>query len=147
MKILLINAVNLKNIGSREPEIYGNDNFNEFLVSLRTKYAVAIDYFQSDEEGKIAEKIQNSVSENYDGIVMNAGAYSHSSIAIRDAIAASNTKVVLVHISNVYKREIFRHYEIIAPVCAGIITGFGLRSYELGLLFFVNTGSNGFNLH
>ena len=136
MKILIINGINLQNIGLREPKIYGNQSFDSFLDKLRTKYAFEIDYFQSHDEGKIVEKIQNSILEKYDGIVMNAGAFSHTSVAIRDAISAVETKVVLVHISNTYKREIFRQTEIIAPVCAGVITGFGLQSYELGLLSF-----------
>lgn len=134
MKILIINGVNLQNIGKRETKIYGNVNFDNYLNELRQDFNCQIDYFQSNKEDEIVEKIYEAKQKEYIGIVLNAGAFSHSSVAIRDAIVAAEIKVILVHISNTSKREIFRQQEIIANVCSGIISGFGLKSYKLGIL-------------
>jgi 3-dehydroquinate dehydratase II len=133
MKVLIINGPNLNNIGIREPEIYGNISFSEYLGKLQlANPSDLIEYFHSSLEGEIVAKMHNAQS-NFDGIILNAGAYSHTSVCIRDAVAAINIPVVMVHISNVYQREKFRHQNIIAPVCKGIITGFGLNSYKLAL--------------
>ncbi|MDR2836709.1 MAG: 3-dehydroquinate dehydratase [Bacteroidales bacterium] len=138
MKILIINGINLHNIGSREPQIYGNENFDDYFQNLKSKFNFEIDYFQSNYESKIVEKIIFASNSEFNGIVLNAGAFSHTSVAIRDAISATEIPVVLIHISNTYKREIFRQQELIAPVCKGIITGFGLKSYELGIMSLMN---------
>lgn len=134
MKLLIINGPNLGNIGRREPEIYGHEDFEPFLESLRKEFPEnEIQYFQSHHEGEIVEKIHSAETEKYDGIILNAGAYSHSSYSIRDAVAAVSMPVVMVHISNVYARENFRHENVIAAKCNGVITGFGLKSYELAI--------------
>ena len=137
MKLLIINGPNLGNIGRREPEIYGHEDFEPYLESLKKEFPEhEIHYFQSHHEGEIIEKIHSSEEENYDGIVLNAGAYSHTSYAIRDAVAAIRLPVVMIHISNVYARENFRHENVIAAKCKGVVTGFGLRSYELAVRSF-----------
>ncbi|MBQ6277120.1 MAG: type II 3-dehydroquinate dehydratase [Bacteroidales bacterium] len=137
MKLLIINGPNLGNIGRREPEIYGHEDFESYLESLKKEFPEhEIHYFQSHHEGEIVEKIHSAEEENYDGIIFNAGAYSHSSYAIRDAVAAISLPVVMVHISNVYARENFRHENIIAANCKGVVTGFGLKSYELAVKSF-----------
>jgi 3-dehydroquinate dehydratase, type II len=134
MKLLIINGPNLGNIGRREPEIYGHEDFDSFLDSLKKEFREhEIHYFQSHHEGEIVAKIHKATEENYDGIILNAGAYSHTSYAIRDAVAAIGIPVVMVHISNVYARENFRHENVIAAKCKGVITGFGLKSYELAV--------------
>lgn len=136
MRILIINGPNLNNIGIREPEIYGNISFSDFFENLKTEFNTDfIEYFHSHSEVDITEKLNNSCK-NCDAVVLNAGAYSHTSVAIRDAVAAIQIPVVMVHISNVYSRENFRQKNIIAPVCKGIITGFGLNSYRLAILSF-----------
>lgn len=136
MRILIINGPNLNNIGLREPEIYGNVSFSDFYKNLKTEFnSDFIEYFHSHSEVEITEKLQN-YSTNFDAVVLNAGAYSHTSVAIRDAVAAIQIPVVMVHISNVYSRENFRQKNIVAPVCKGIITGFGLNSYKLAILSF-----------
>jgi 3-dehydroquinate dehydratase II len=138
MKLLIINGPNLHNIGDREPIIYGKINFAQYLDNLKTKYSqIKIDYKQSNSEFEIINILHES-DNNYEGIVLNAGAYSHSSVAIRDAISSIKIPVVLVHISNVYNREKFRHDNSIASVCKGIITGFGIDSYKLAILSFIN---------
>ncbi len=140
MKLIIINGPNLHNIGIRETNIYGKENFNQYFDALASKYQLhEINYFQSHVEGQIVSKIQES-NICVDGIILNAGAYSHTSVAIRDAIAAINIPVIMVHLSNVYSRETFRHNNIIASKCKGIITGFGLRSYELAILEFTLLG-------
>ena len=137
MNILIINGPNLHNIGKREPLFYGNINFLDYLDNLRKEYSgINIDYFQSSDEGEIVETMHKK-SKSLSGIVLNAGAYSHTSVAIRDAVAALEIPVVMVHISNVYARESFRHNNIIAPVCKGVITGFGLNSYKLAMCSFL----------
>ena len=137
MKLLIINGPNLGNIGRREPEIYGHEDFEPYLESLKKEFPEhEIHYFQSHHEGEIIEKIHSSEEETYDGIVLNAGAYSHTSYAIRDAVAAISLPVVMVHISNVYARENFRHENVIAAKCKGVVTGLGLKSYELAVMSF-----------
>ncbi|SHM08843.1 type II 3-dehydroquinate dehydratase [Mucilaginibacter sp. OK098] len=133
MKIQLINGPNLNLLGVREKSIYGNTDFETYLKELRQRYpSVEIDYYQSNVEGEIINKI-HEVGFNNDGIVINAGAYTHTSIAIADAIAAVKSPVIEVHISNVYKREEFRHHSMLAASCKGVIAGFGMDSYRLAL--------------
>ena len=134
MRILILNGPNLNLIGIREVEIYGCQSFDDYLHALREKYSeIEIDYYQSNVEGELINKIQEC-GFSYDGIILNGGAYTHTSIAIADAIAAVSTPVIEVHISNVACRETFRHTSFLTPVCQGVIMGFGLKSYELALL-------------
>lgn len=137
-KILIINGPNLNLLGKREPSIYGNQDFESFYntLALSFKNELEITYFQSNIEGEIIDKIQ-SVEKRVDGIVLNAGAYTHTSIAIRDAISASELRVVEVHISNIFAREAFRSVSLLSAVCSGSISGFGLNSYRLGLFSFL----------
>lgn len=138
MRIQIINGPNLNLLGKREPEIYGKTGFEEYLNSLRNAYPqIQVDYYQSNVEGELINKIQE-VGFDYDGIILNAGAYTHYSIAIMDAIKGVNTPVVEVHISNVHQREEFRHHSVIACACKGVICGFGLDSYRLALEALVN---------
>jgi len=133
MKIQIINGPNLNLLGVREKSIYGNTDFETYLDGLRKRYNdLTIDYYQSNVEGEIINKL-HQIGFSYDGIVLNAGAYTHTSIAIADAIAAINTPVIEVHISNVYKREEFRHVSMLAANCKGVIAGFGLDSYCLAI--------------
>lgn len=137
MKIQIINGPNLNLLGVREKSIYGNTNFESYLEELRSRYAnITINYYQSNVEGEIINKL-HEIGFEYDGIVINAGAYTHTSIAIADAIAAINTPVIEVHISNVYKREEFRHHSMLAASCKGVIAGFGMDSYRLAIENFV----------
>ena len=139
MKIQIINGPNLNLLGKREPGIYGSEGFQTFYDELQIKYPdVSLNYFQSNVEGEIINTL-HEVGFSYDGIILNAGAYTHTSIAIADAIAGIKTPVIEVHISNVYAREDFRHQSMMAKNCKGIITGFGLRSYELAMLSFLMT--------
>ena len=138
MRILILNGPNLNLLGIREPEIYGKRTFEDYLSELKAKYAhVDIAYFQSNVEGELIDKIQE-LGFSYDGIILNAGAYTHTSIAIADAISAISTPVIEVHISNVAKRETYRQNSYLTPVCQGVISGFGLYSYELALMYFLN---------
>ena len=133
MKILIINGPNLNLLGKREPAIYGNEGFIDYLKLLRNLFeGVEIDYRQSNIEGEIIDAIQQADGV-YDGVVLNAGGYTHTSVAIADAIGAVDVPVVEVHISNVLAREEFRHVSLIAPKCKGSIMGFGLDSYRLGI--------------
>ncbi|WP_372773852.1 type II 3-dehydroquinate dehydratase [Mangrovibacterium sp.] len=137
MKILLINGPNLNLLGKREKGIYGEMSFETYLNELVTKFqTVDIEYYQSNVEGELINKL-HEVGFSYDGIVINAGAYTHTSVALRDAIAGINTPVVEVHISNILTRENFRHESIIGPACKGSIMGFGLDSYRLGIESFL----------
>ena len=137
MRILILNGPNLNLIGIREVDIYGCQSFDNYLHLLREKYPdIMIDYYQSNVEGELINKIQE-VGFDYDGIILNGGAYTHTSIAIADAIAAVKTPVIEVHISNVTSRETYRHTSYLTPVCQGVIMGFGLRSYELALSAFL----------
>ena len=138
MKIIIINGPNLNLLGIREKSIYGSENFESFFESLKKKFSdVELEYYQSNIEGEIIDKI-HEVGFNTDGIIVNAGAYTHTSVAIRDAISGVNTPVIEVHISNTLTREDFRHKSIIGPVCNGCIMGFGLKSYELAIHSFLN---------
>ncbi|MGN6397003.1 MAG: type II 3-dehydroquinate dehydratase [Mucilaginibacter sp.] len=133
MKIQIINGPNLNLLGVREKSIYGNTDFESYLSDLRKRYpGIEIDYYQSNVEGEIINKI-HEVGFSSDGIVINAGAYTHTSIAIADAIAAVKSPVIEVHISNVYKREEFRHHSMLAASCRGVIAGFGMDSYRLAV--------------
>lgn len=134
MKLLIINGPNLNLLGKREPTIYGNQNFILYYEQLKTDFKnIELDYFQSNHEGELIDKIHDADGK-YAGIVLNAAAYTHTSVAIADAISAVNIPVVEVHISNIFKREEFRHVSRIAPFCKGSISGFGLDSYRLGIL-------------
>ena len=133
MKIQIINGPNLNLLGVREKSIYGNSDFESYLKQLRERYNhIEIEYYQSNIEGEIINKL-HEVGFSFDGVVINAGAYTHTSIAIADAIAAINTPVIEVHISNVYKREEFRHSSMLAASCKGVIAGFGMDSYRLAV--------------
>ena len=133
MKIQIINGPNINLLGKREPSVYGSTSFEDYLVRLRQRYPqVQIDYFQSNVEGFMIDKI-HEVGFSYDGIILNAGAYTHTSIALQDAIRAVTTPVVEVHISNVHSREDFRHHSMISAACKGVILGFGLDSYRLAI--------------
>ncbi len=136
MKFIIINGPNLNLLGTREPEIYGNQGFEQYLSTLRNQFpSVQIDYYQSNVEGELINKL-HEVGFSYTGIVLNAGAYTHTSIAIGDAIKAITTPVIEVHLSNVFARESYRHESFLTPVCKGSISGFGLKSYELALRSF-----------
>ena len=132
-KIQIINGPNLNLLGKREPTIYGDASFEGYLEKLRARYPqFKIDYFQSNVEGEMINKI-HEVGFEYDGIIMNAGAYTHTSVALHDAIKAVTTPVIEVHISNVHAREAFRHVSMISAACKGIVIGFGLDSYRLAM--------------
>lgn len=132
-KIQIINGPNLNLLGVREPGIYGSSSFDDFLPVLRQRHPeVEIDYFQSNIEGELINRMQE-VGFSYDGIVLNAGAYTHTSIALLDCIRSLKCPVVEVHISNVHKREEYRHHSMISAGCLGVICGFGLESYELAI--------------
>ncbi|GAB5563999.1 MAG: type II 3-dehydroquinate dehydratase [Winogradskyella sp.] len=136
-KLIIINGPNLNLLGKREPEIYGGETFESFLKTIQSKYPdVQIDYFQSNIEGELISKIQD-VGFSYDGIVLNAAAYTHTSVGIGDAIKAIETPVVEVHISNTFAREAFRHQSYISPSAKGVILGFGLQSYILAIESFL----------
>ena len=136
-KIIIINGPNLNLLGVRETSIYGNESFENYLGKLQTNYSsVKIDYFQSNIEGELIDKIQEA-GFTYDGIILNAAAYTHTSVGIADAIAAIKSPVIEVHISNIYKREKIRHNSLISKNVEGIICGFGLKSYELALKTFL----------
>lgn len=137
MKLTIINGPNLNLLGKREPEIYGNQSFEDFLQVLRTKFPnLEIDYFQSNIEGELIDAIQRAGFSS-DGIVLNAAAYTHTSIGIGDAVKAVPAPVVEVHISNTFSRETFRHHSFVSPHAKGVIVGFGLKSYELALQAFI----------
>ncbi len=137
MKIQIVNGPNLNLLGVREPDIYGNQSFEGFLERLRMLYPdVEISYFQSNVEGELINKLQE-IGFSADGIVLNAGAYTHTSIALRDCIKSLKSPVIEVHISNVHQREEFRHHSMISPVCQGVICGFGLDSYRLAIDGFI----------
>jgi 3-dehydroquinate dehydratase-2 len=137
MKISIINGPNLNLLGKREPEIYGSQTFEAYFNSLQEKFPqLELTYYQSNIEGELIDKIQE-LGFSYDGIIINAGAYTHTSIGIGDAIKAISTPVVEVHISNTFSRESFRHQSYISGNAKGVILGFGLKSYELALLSFL----------
>lgn len=134
MKIYIINGPNLNLLGSREPGIYGDLSFDEYLMKLKTEFkGLQIDYYQSNVEGEIINKL-HEVGFMYDGIILNAGGYTHTSVAIADAVKAIETPVVEVHISNIFSREEYRHVSLIAPNAKGSIIGFGMDSYRLAII-------------
>jgi 3-dehydroquinate dehydratase-2 len=136
MKILIINGPNLNLLGKREPEVYGSETFEAYFKKLVTQFpSIELSYYQSNIEGEIISKIQE-VGFSYDGIILNAGAYTHTSIGIADAIKAITTPVIEVHISNTFSRESFRHQSYISPNAKGVIIGFGLKSYALAIQSF-----------
>ena len=133
MKIQIINGPNLNLLGVREPGIYGGRSFEDFLPALKAKFPdIEIEYFQSNSEGELIDKLQK-VGFTHDGVVLNAGAYTHTSIALQDCIRALKCPVVEVHISNVYRREAFRHQSYLSPVCLGVVCGFGLHGYVMAI--------------
>jgi 3-dehydroquinate dehydratase-2 len=133
MRILIVNGPNLNLVGTREPQIYGNVTFEQYLEGLKARVEVQIDYFHSNVEGELINCLQAA---KHDGIILNAGGYSHTSVAIRDCVAAITVPVVEVHISNLTQRESFRHESLISPVADGCIFGFGMTGYELALDYF-----------
>ena len=133
MKIQIINGPNINLMGKREPSIYGSQSFEDYLEELKARYPnVTFEYYQSNVEGEMINKI-HEVGFDFDGIILNAGAYTHTSIALQDAIRAIKSPVIEVHISNVHKREEFRHKSMISCACVGVICGFGLDSYRLAV--------------
>ncbi len=137
MKILILNGPNLNLLGKREPETYGKLSFEDFFNTIKSRFAqVEFEYYQSNVEGELINKL-HEVGFSYSGIILNAGAYTHTSVAIHDAIAAIQTPVVEVHISNIYAREEFRHKSLITSKCAGLITGFGIEGYALAVQYFL----------
>tara|TARA_R110000868_G_scaffold411451_1_gene704120 strand:+ start:80485 stop:80919 length:435 start_codon:yes stop_codon:yes gene_type:complete len=138
LKITIINGPNLNLLGKREPEIYGSRSFEDYFETLVEKYPdLELTYYQSNVEGELVNKL-HEVGFEHDAILINAGAYTHTSVAISDAIAGINTPVLEIHISNIYKRETFRHKSIISKECVGMIAGLGLKGYELGLNYFID---------
>jgi len=136
-KLIIINGPNLNLLGKREPAIYGSHTFTEFLDEIKTKYPdVQLTYYQSNIEGELIDKLQE-VGFSYDGIILNAAAYTHTSVGLGDAVKAIETPVVEVHISNSFSREEFRHQSFISPNARGVILGFGLQSYELAIQSFL----------
>ncbi|HEV7232444.1 MAG TPA: type II 3-dehydroquinate dehydratase [Bacteroidia bacterium] len=133
MKILIVNGPNLNLLGTREPSVYGSGTFEDYFAKLRSKYKEhSLEYFQSNVEGELINRLQEA-GFSYDGILLNAGGYTHTSVAIADAISAIKTPVIEIHISNIFAREEFRHKTLIGGKCKGSISGFGLDSYRLGI--------------
>jgi len=138
MNIQIINGPNLNLLGKRETSIYGSESFEDFLETLKKRFpSLSLHYYQSNVEGELVNKL-HEVGFSFDGIVLNAGAYTHTSVAIHDAIGGIKTPVVEVHISNVYAREEFRHKSLITSKCAGMLTGFGMEGYALALTYLMN---------
>ncbi len=136
MKIQIINGPNLNLLGKREPSVYGSQSFEEFFETLKKRFPdIGLSYYQSNVEGELVNKLHET-GFDYNGIVLNAGAYTHTSVAIHDAIAAITTPVVEVHISNVYGREEFRHKSLITSKCVGLLTGFGMEGYAMAINYF-----------
>jgi 3-dehydroquinate dehydratase-2 len=136
-KIIIINGPNLNLLGKREPEIYGSESFDVYFKSLKENFpALELDYYQSNIEGELIDKL-HEVGFSYDGILLNAAAYTHTSVGIGDAVKGISTPVIEVHISNTYNREEFRHQSFISPNAKGVILGFGLKSYYLALQSFI----------
>lgn len=133
MKIQIINGPNLNLLGTREPGVYGNKSFEQYFEELKEKFSdIELEYFQSNVEGELINKL-HEVGFTFDGIILNGGGYTHTSVAIADAIAAINTPVVEVHVSNIYAREEFRHVSLTGKNCKGVMTGFGLDGYRLAI--------------
>ena len=135
MKLLIINGPNLNLLGQRDTQMYGSQSFESYFEELKSLFDCELIYFQSNTEGSIIDQLQKS---DADGVILNAGGYTHTSVAIRDCIDAIKTPVVEVHISNIASRESFRHESMISPVCVGCIFGFGLTSYEIAVRYFIN---------
>ena len=135
MKLAIINGPNLNLLGSREPSIYGVESFDDFFNRLSAQFEAELTYFQSNVEGELINELQRS---GYDGFILNAGGYTHTSVALRDCIAAISVPVVEVHISNIHARETFRHESLLAPICLGSIIGLGIDGYALAVRFFLN---------
>ena len=136
-KIIIINGPNLNLLGKREPEIYGTESFDDYFKSLRDKFtSLDLEYYQTNIEGELIDKI-HEVGFSYDGIILNAAAYTHTSVGIGDAVKGITTPVIEVHISNTYSREDFRHQSFISPNARGVVLGFGLKSYNLALQSFL----------
>ena len=135
MKLAIINGPNLNLLGSREPSIYGTESFDDYFNELCDQFDAELFYFQSNVEGELINELQKT---DFNGFILNAGGYTHTSVALRDCIAAISTPVIEVHISNIYAREDFRHKSLLAPVCQGSIIGLGLNGYALALRFFLN---------
>lgn len=132
-RVLILNGPNLNLLGKREPGIYGNNSMESYFATLQERFpSVSLEYYQSNVEGELINKL-HEVGFTYDGVVLNAGAYTHTSVAIHDAIKAISTPVVEVHISNVYQRETYRHTSLITGACVGVIGGFGMDSYRLAI--------------
>lgn len=137
MKIIIINGPNLNLLGKREPEVYGSTSFEDYFSTLQKQFpSINFEYYQSNVEGELINKL-HEIGFSVDGIIMNAGAYTHTSIGIADAIAGISSPVVEVHISNVYAREEYRHQSLMAKNCLGVIVGFGLASYELAISYII----------
>lgn len=134
MKILILNGPNLNLLGQREPQIYGNVSFDDYVEHLKDRFNCELEYIQSNVEGELINALQNS---DASGIVLNAGGYTHTSVALRDCISSIKIPVVEVHITNVTQRESFRHDSLITPVCVGCVFGFGLQSYDLAVTHFL----------
>ena len=134
MRILIVNGPNLNLLGRREPGIYGNTSFEDYLDTLRKRYAdISIEYYQSNVEGELINRMQEAGFGEVQGIVLNAGAYTHTSVALHDCIRSLQVPVIEVHISNVHQREEFRHHSMISAACKGVICGFGMDSYRLAI--------------
>lgn len=143
MRILILNGPNLNLLGKREPEIYGSQPFEDYFRELQAQFPnQALEYYQSNHEGALLDKL-HEVGFSYDGIVLNAGAYTHTSVALGDAIAGISTPVIEVHISNVHQREAFRHHSCLSAHCAGVIVGLGLQGYALGVQAHIGRTSSG----
>lgn len=137
MQIAIINGPNLNLLGKREPGIYGNESFESYFEKLKAQYPnVQLTYFQSNIEGEMINHL-HEIGFSYDGILLNAGGYTHTSVALRDAISAIKTPVLEIHISNIHAREEFRHKSMIAPACVGSICGLGMKGYALGIAYFL----------
>ena len=138
MKIIIINGPNLNLLGKREPEIYGTQTFEDYFTELKNEFpSIGLDYYQSNVEGELINKL-HEIGFTHDGIILNAGGYTHTSVALADAVASIKTKVIEVHISNIFAREEFRHTSLLSKNWVGIISGLGMKGYEMALRFFVN---------
>ena len=139
MKLLILHGPNLNLLGTREPEIYGTQTLDALNQRLKKLFpSVAFEFFQSNHEGALIDTLHHAHAQQFDGIVFNPGAYTHTSIALRDAIASISPPVIEIHLSNIYAREPFRHHSIIAPVCIGQISGLGVTGYQLAVQYFLN---------
>lgn len=133
MKVIIINGPNLNLLGKREPSVYGNQSFEEYFMGLQQRFPqVELVYYQSNVEGELINKLHET-GFTYDGIILNAGGYTHTSVALSDAVAAISTPVIEVHISNIFAREAYRHVSLLSQHCKGIISGLGLQGYQLAL--------------